>query len=102
MTSLWNDLDVDTNDVQTERNANAAPEKNPVKRLISRVANWLPGKTIWTRTIFTQVLPISPKFGTEFQNVSSKDGSKTLPVDVPDCNQRSDAVADVVGTMAAE
>ena len=52
--------------------------------------------------IFGQVLPISPKFGTEFQNVSSKDGGKTLPVDVPDCNQRSNAVADVVGAMAAE
>ena len=41
-----NDLYVDAYDVQTERNANAAPEKNPVKRLVSRVANWLPGNTI--------------------------------------------------------
>ena len=46
MTSLWNDLYVDTDDVQTERNANAAPEENPIEWLVSRVANWLPGNTI--------------------------------------------------------
>ena len=41
-----NDLYVDAYDVQTERNANAAPEENPIERLVSRVANWLPGNTI--------------------------------------------------------
>ena len=63
MTSLWNDLDVDTDDVQTEGNANAAPEENPIEWLVSRVAYWLPGNTIWIRTIFcilSLVLPINP------------------------------------------